>query len=84
MQQHLSVGPRSQRKQTSLTGIDQPSSLQENTVDRRADGSGYYEQQVFYATERNFDAKAKSYGTAQLVPLRYGVVPVRIPKVRMC
>lgn len=45
------------------------------------DGSGWHEQQVFYATERDYCAKKKSYGTQQMQQLRYGSALVRIPKV---
>jgi hypothetical protein len=45
------------------------------------DGSGWHEQKVFYATERNYCAKRNTYGTQQMQQLRYGSALVRIPKV---
>lgn len=45
-------------------------------------GSGWYEQQVFYATERDHHPNwVLPYGTTQMVQLRYGRATVRIPKV---
>jgi hypothetical protein len=45
------------------------------------DGSGWHEQQVFYATERDYCQKKHTYGTQQMQQLRYGSTLVRIPKV---
>jgi hypothetical protein len=45
------------------------------------DGSGWHEQKVFYATERDYCAKKNTYGTQQMQQLRYGSALVRIPKV---
>jgi hypothetical protein len=46
------------------------------------DGSGWHEQQVFYATERDYCPKKHTYGTQQMQQLRYGSALVRIPTVR--
>lgn len=53
----------------------------ESTLKEKTDGHGAYVQEVFYATDRDFDANKKEYGRKQLIPLRYGEVDVRIPMV---
>lgn len=97
MQQRTSTEPSDQQRgsgQPSVLGMGpnpEPTALfsgglpgfasNEPTVSAMPDGTGWYQQEVFYATDRDFDPNNKKYGTKQHIPLRYGVVPVRIPKV---